>query len=118
MKSTTYVDDTTVYHVSSDLTESILQQAGDRAIALSDKNSINVNAAKTKEMLISFTQEKANAPSIIIKGGPLERVSETKLLGVLLNGHMTWYTHVDYIHKKAISRLHFIPQLKQSKLPL
>ena len=46
-------------------------------------------------MLISFAQDKPNFPNIITKGGPLERVSGTKLVGVMLNDHMRWHTHVD-----------------------
>jgi hypothetical protein len=78
---------------------------------------MKINAAKTKDMVVRFRREEPDIPSILVDGTPIARVTECKLLGVMLNNRLTWHTHVDAIYKKACSRLHFIAQLKKTKMP-
>ena len=66
-KSVKYVDDTTIYHISSDLTDGKLQESADQALSWSSKNSMNINSSKTKELLISFAKSQPDIPPITIK---------------------------------------------------
>lgn len=113
-----YVDDTTVYNITNVVQDTSLQEAVDTSIKWSSDNSMNINADKTKEMLVSYmkTTPKCDIPHITINGEDIERVSECKLLGVYLNDSLNWNLHVDKIYKKACQRLHFLGCLKRSKL--
>ena len=55
--------------------------------------------------------------SITVGDTPLEQISECKLLGVHLNNQLTWHTHVDHMYKRACTRLHFLAQLRNTKMP-
>ena len=110
-----YVDDTTIYQVSSDPSDSTLQTSVNDALNWSSSNSMNIHPDKTKEMLISFAVDPPNVPKLALNGSPIERVHKCKLLGVILNDKLTWDDHVDKIYKKACSRLHFLGQLRRTK---
>ena len=112
-----YVDDTTIYHTSSDPSDTTLQKSVDTAIDWSKQNSMKINATKTKDMLISFAKETPKVSNVIVDGEEIERVSECKLLGVILNNRLSWHDHIESMMKKANTRLHFMFQLKRTKLP-
>ena len=75
-------------------------------------NCMKINSKKSKEMIISFTQDvhfKKCVPNIII-----EVVKHAKLLGVILSDDLTWNMHVDSIVKKAAKRVYMLYQLKRA----
>ena len=47
-----YIDDATIYHVTSDVNDIFLQEAVKVATSWSDGNEMHLNATKIKEMLI------------------------------------------------------------------
>ena len=53
---------------------------------------------------------------IHISGMPVERVSSFKLLGLLLSDDLSWNCHVDYVIKKANTRLYALRILKKAGL--
>jgi len=69
-----YVDDTTLYHITNDPSDAALQRAVSAAISWSRDNNMNINASKTKEMLVSFAKEDPSVPKIIIDGDEVKRV--------------------------------------------
>ena len=80
-------------------------------------NCMKINSKKSKEMIISFTQDvhfKKCVPNIIIEGIPVEVVKHAKLLGVILSDDLTWNMHVDSIVKKAAKRVYMLYQLKRA----
>ena len=109
-----YVDDTTVYQVTNNPSDPSLQTAIDTAISWSKANRMNINPTKTKEMLITFAKNKPDVPNITI--APIERVQTCTLLGIDLNDQLSWDNHVEKIYKKASSRLHFVSQLKRTRM--
>ena len=111
-----YVDDTTVYSISNNPQDTTLQHAVDKAIQWSKDNHMNINASKTKEMVISYAKDTPNIPHITIDNDPIERVDSCKLLGVELNDKLTWHQHINTQFKKASTRLFFISQLKRTKM--
>ena len=111
-----YVDDTTIYHASNSPTDSTLQTAVDSAINWSKSNSMRINASKTKEMLICFKRDPPTVPKIKVDGCEIERVESCTLLGIQLNSSLTWNEHIDKVYKRANQRLHFIAQLKRTKV--
>ena len=65
-------------------------------------NKLSPNMAKTKYMLIGSRQRLAKLslePNISIKGDPIKRVRDTKILGVLIHESLTWSKHIEEIAK-------------------
>ena len=99
-----FVDDTTIHECFSDPNDSSLQVATDAILTWSSNNEMQLNAAKTKEMLISFKRQNEPIPNIKIDGHQIERVTEAKLLGVNISSNLSWNTHIDSISIKASQR--------------
>jgi len=77
-------------------------------------NFINVNLKKTKEMILGVNQN--SFPLLEISGSEIERVTTFKLLGVIIDCNWKWNKHADYLCLKAAPCIHFLKQLKCSRL--
>ncbi len=80
-----YVDDTSAVHISNDPLDNALQTAADSAAAWSENMNMQLNAKKTKELVIDFGNPGHSLPPITINGEEIERVKSSKLLGVHLS---------------------------------
>ena len=70
-------------------------------------NRLSLNAKKTKMMIFHSKQNKLSIneiPIIKINDMPIERVTEFKFLGVLIDSNLTWSPHCNYIANK-LSRI-------------
>ena len=74
---------------------------------------MKLNGKKCKEMLISFLQYRL---PYYIDSKRVQSVSSFELLGVMLNDDLSWADHVDYVVKKANSRLYALRLLKKAGL--
>ncbi|KAI3357206.1 hypothetical protein L3Q82_015663, partial [Scortum barcoo] len=66
-------------------------------------NHLQVNASKTKEMVIDFSRKPSSdiAP-VNIQGLDIERVRTYKYLGVHLNNKLDWTDNTDSLYKKVV----------------
>ena len=106
-----YVDDSTLFEICNTNEISEIQESIDKAADWTSMNCMKINSKKSKEMIISFTQDvnfKKCVPNIIIDGNPVEVAKHAKLLGVIRN------MHVDSIVKKAAKRVYMLYQLKRA----
>ncbi|KAI3358072.1 hypothetical protein L3Q82_003084 [Scortum barcoo] len=73
---------------------------------------LQVNASKTKEMVIDFSRKPSSdiAP-VNIQGLDIERVRTYKYLGVHLNNKLDWTDNTDSLYKKGQSRLYMLRRL-------
>ncbi len=55
-------------------------------------------------------------PLIELNGGFIERVNQSKLLCVIISSDLKWDAHVHYINSKAAKRIHYLRELKRSRL--
>lgn len=116
-----FADDTTLI-VSSNSTENLITKTNK---ALSEIytwfccNKLYLNLSKTTFMTISTARNKINIPADLIKIGntPIQRSQSTKFLGITIDEHLTWKTHISHINKKISSSLYAINQLKNT-LPI
>ena len=80
------------------------------------KNKLIVNLKKTECMTVMtkakerFTSE--NNSTLSIDGNQIKQVFHHKLLGLVIDSHLTWNDHVDYIVSKAASRLFLLKKIK------
>ena len=77
-------------------------------------NKLKLNTDKTKFMLIGTPQKLSNITSaegnirMEFNGNVIEQCTMIKCLGVIIDEHLSWSYHVDYVCKKvyaSISRL-------------
>ena len=67
-------------------------------------NRLTVNTDKTNYMIFSKAQKKIQSGLFVLKlnGSQLNRVYETKYLGVIINEHLSWKSHVSSIVAKNV----------------
>jgi len=102
-----YVYNTTLSEIiGSNSSVSDMQSLLDQLLSLSDKNNIQINFIKTKEIILGSASKK-DLPSLTIHGSPLERVSVYKLLGIFISADLHWEMHIEYIIPKAVMVMFF-----------
>ena len=81
-------------------------------------NRTTINAIKTKDMWISFTDALPEPPRLHIGNEPIERVNVFKLLRVSVQNNLKWNAHVEEITRKANKRLFHVRECRKAKLPV
>ena len=74
-------------------------------------NKLSINYSKSNYII--FTRKKSQTNyNIDIQGNRLQRVSQTKYLGVIINEKLKWNDHVDYISKKISKGCYIISKIR------
>ena len=107
-----YMDDTTLTVRVGKGSVSSMQSIMDFTTSWSSANNMVPNIRKTKDMVICFHKQPTAIPPVTIQGMEIERVSSTKLLGVVINDKLTWADNTNYIYSKASKRLYHLRQLE------
>ena len=81
-----------------------------------DRNYLELNVTKTKELVINFRRAKVNMDQIIIRGQPVEIVTNYKYLGTIIDNKLDWSPNIEACCKKANQRMYFLRKLKQFKV--
>ena len=118
-----YADDTTLYiHAKPKNLQFLQRTTGDTLSQLnewSDRNSLALNSAKTKLMIISTREMSAKhslqdfKPNIYVKGEKVDRTDTRKLLGLHLSDHLTWDNHIKITTGSCYSTLAILKKLKK-----
>ena len=77
---------------------------------------LTLNMTKTEFMLIGSRQKLntiTDSPVVSINGTPVNQVSTSKSLGVLIDGILTWSSHIDKLAKKIPSGIAAIKRVRQ-----
>ena len=103
LEFTLFADDASIFFEHSDLdvlTSHLNDQLHNVSTWLKD-NKLSVNVKKTK-LLIFRPREKMLliGRQVVIENNVLEQVDNTKFLGVYIDQHLTWETHVNFITTK------------------
>jgi hypothetical protein len=110
-----YVDDTTLSEILGRDSASAMQNFLDQLTIWTTNNNMQINSAKTKEMILGSASRR-DWPTLIVNQTSLERISVYKLLGVYVSADLRWDKHIDFIVSKSVSRLYFLKQLKRAGL--
>ena len=83
-----------------------------------NKNFLQLNVNKTKEMCIDFRRKRENTPQSppLINGVNVERVSEYKYLGIIIDDKLNFNLHTTSTQKKCQQRLYVIRRLSSFQL--
>ena len=77
-----------------------------------DDNFLNLNAKKTKEMIIDFSKCPTDLSPVSINDEDVEIVHEYKYLGTIIDDKLKGTSNVKKMCKKANQRLYFLRKLK------
>ncbi len=111
-----YVDDSTASEIlkqpsKAELKKGMLppisnmQAVADDVSKWTKENNMEVNPSKTKELMICFIKNPVFPPLITIDGDEIERVCQTKLLGIQITNDLKWQKHIDTVYSKAARKL-------------
>ena len=75
-------------------------------------NHLQLNATKTKELIVDLRRVKTQVGPVFIQGVPVDSVEEYKYLGVYFNNKLDWTRNTEAVYKKGQSRLFFLRRLR------
>ena len=79
-------------------------------------NKLTLNMTKTEFILIGSRQKLSTltaSPVLNINGIPINQVSTSKSLGVLIDANLTWGSHIEKLAKKITSGIAAIKRVRQ-----
>jgi hypothetical protein len=77
-------------------------------------NKLSLNIKKTKCMTFHTPQKKITLPKLFIDNINLEFVNEFNFLGLILDKHLTWKSHIDMIAKKISKTIGIMYKLRNN----
>ena len=113
-------------HVASDIPANgyfvdpdnmLTQQYMDKISKWTVENKMLLNEDKTQSMLFNFTKKFQFSSRVSTDNTRTEIVSETKLLGVIINDKLTWDSNTDSLVKKANARMRILHKLVKFEVP-
>lgn len=117
LKFILFADDTNIIYSGEDLNKMIEEVTEEikKMTQWFKANKLSINLEKTKYML--FGNKKCNTDArISLDGVMLERVSEIKFLGVMLDEHISWKPQIQHVKLKLAKNIgvlgkvrHFLP---------
>ena len=75
-------------------------------------NYLMLNVSKTKELVTDFRQKPASLPDLVIKGEKVQRVSQYKYPGNILDSKLKFDQTTALIQKKCQSRIYLLQKLR------
>ena len=114
-----YADDANVIITGNNITEVDAQLRDLCKILLKwvDSNGLCLNLKKTKYMIFSRSRNLELLSTLKIANLPIERLTESKFLGVIVDENLTWSRHIKTIQTKMARYIGLMYKLK-SQLPL
>ena len=78
-------------------------------------NKLSLNVKKTKMVIFHYKQTNINnmIPKLEINGIPIERVKQFNFLGIILDEHMTWKSHIKKVACKISRTIYTLTRLKR-----
>ena len=108
-----FADDTTIYTTGTSVQQirSTLISALTSCNNWMTDNKLKLNLSKTKCMLIHSSKLNPRPLDISLDGTSLEQVSTFKLLGCIIDHHLTWNSHIQYLSSKVSRSINLLRRL-------
>ena len=111
-----YADDTTLYFKVEDFPKDDLRNCVTNELnkihLWLQNNKLSLNAEKTKCITFHTRQKHINPILYSINGVEIENVDSFKFLGIFLNNHLTWSTHIGMIANKLSKIIGILKRLR------
>ena len=116
-KSDLYADDATVHYTGKNLSniEHNLLCDFKNAIDWSKPNKMNIHYGKTTCMLVG-TRQRLNIScelNVQIENIRIQNMTKQKLLGIYIDEHLTWSSHIDHLCSILASKISLLRQLSK-----
>ena len=113
-----FADDASLHTSNEDIEiiQNILQDSLDKTTSWCNKNSMVLHPDKTKCMIITTRQKQQRThPKLILKldTSLIEEVKSHKMLGLIIDSHLTWNTHIESTIKHVSKNIFLLKQLKK-----
>ena len=102
-QSLLFADDTSIfcYHKDANHLVSIVNNELAKIVNWLKVNKLSLNLTKTNFMIFHPRQKKVNVNvPLTLENTVIKQVMETKFLGVLIDQHLSWKPHIDFVSKK------------------
>ena len=99
-----FADDTSIFgsHKDANHLVSTVNNELVKIIIWLKVNKLSVNLTKTNLMIFHPRQKKVNVNVLLtLENAVIKQVTETKFLGVLIDQHLSWKPHADFVSKKS-----------------
>ena len=111
-----YVDDLTFVETRPARSQSTLLSELTQLQEWSATNNMRLNLQKCSTMDVCFCRNQVGWVVLTLQDASLQRSETLKLLGVFIQSDLKWNTHVQYMVKRANSRLYVLRTLKHHSL--
>ena len=92
---TKFVDDSSIFEVVLQNTRSKIDQTLSKTSEWVDRNYLELNGEKTKELRITFSDHNFDLGNqLLINNEPVRVVSKAKILGITLSDDLKWNDHI------------------------
>ena len=110
-----YADDTVIVGLLSDDNKDLDNyfQEIEEFSKWCDRNFLDLNVKKTKEMIFDFRVNKNNTVPVKIKNQNVDIVDSYKYLGTIIDDKLNGEKNVQRVYKKTKQRLFFVRKLKK-----
>ena len=112
-----FADDTTIFMSASNILtlNNIMNSERDKVADWCNANFLSLNVKKTVYMVFHGVRKKLclDNLSISIAGTPLTRVASSKFLGVVIDDHLSFKSHINHIVKKISSNIGLISRIRR-----
>ncbi|KAI4887383.1 hypothetical protein NFI96_002917 [Prochilodus magdalenae] len=105
-----FSDDSAIVGLITNKEDSEYRELIQDCVDWSLQNHLQINAGKTKELVVDFRRCRHPPPLVNIRGMDIERVDSYKYLGVHLNNKLDWSVNTTALHKGQ-SRLYLLRRL-------
>ena len=106
-QSLLFADDTSIFRSHKDANHlvSIVNNELAKIIIWLKVNKLSLNLTKTNFMIFHPRQNKVNVNvPLTLENTVIKQVTETKFLGVLIDQHLSWKPHIDFVSKKNLEK--------------
>ena len=81
------------------------------------QNKMELNQKKSQAMIFNFTKQFQFTSRTEMNGHTIDVISETKLLGVMINNQLTWDSNTIYLVRRANARMRLLHKLVDFGVP-
>ena len=81
-------------------------------------NKMLLNTKKTNAMIFNFSNQRQFTSRIEVEQETVEVITQTKLLGVIVNNKLTWDKNTRFLVQKANSRMRLLHKLVSFSVPV
>ena len=107
-----FSDDSAIINLIRDRDDRAFRELIKDFVEWCQQNHLQLNAGKTKELVVDFRRHKQPCTQVNILGTDIEMVTSYKYLGVHLNNKLDWTDHTAATYKKGQSRLYLLRKLR------